>query len=83
MPVQPGGKCSIVSTLDAGVALGELSRDLAGAVGAAIVDDQDLEIRIGLPADRAEAVGQVELLRPWREGSPRPAAGQVARSGAS
>ena len=36
-------------------------RDLAGPVGAAIVDDQDFEVRIGLPANRGQAFGQVEL----------------------
>ena len=43
------------------VALGELARDLGCPVGATIVYDQDLEVRIVLPADRAQAVGQVQL----------------------
>ncbi len=61
LPVQPGGRCSIEKQSHAAIARGELARDLAGPVGAAIVDDQDLEIRIGLPADGGEAVGEVEL----------------------
>ncbi len=53
-----------------------LSGDLAGPIGAPVVDHDDLEIGIVLAGDRREAIGQVDLLilgrhdgrDPWRVG---------------
>src|SRR5262249_21621242 len=46
---------------NARIALGKSTRDLGGAVGAAVVDDQDLEVRISLPAHRRQAVAEIQL----------------------
>ena len=47
---------------DPRIGTGEVAGDRAGPVGAPVVDDQDLEVRILLAADRGQAVGQGRLL---------------------
>ena len=56
-----GGKRFDRHNPDARVRLGNGASNRAGTVGAAVVDDENLEIRVCLLADRREAVGQGRL----------------------
>ena len=62
MPVQPSGSSLIVMTRTLGSDSANRRGDLGRRVGAAVVDDEDLQPRIGLGADGAEAVGERPLL---------------------
>ena len=62
---------------DARITLGDPACDFRGPVGAAVVDDQDFQVRIRLAANGAEAFGEVSLLVLGRKNRRRPVAGRV------